>query len=67
MSAHLVGLAIIALPLLIIDFFFLVRQNKPVFFFGLALTVVGLGYLATTPAPAEIAQAVFGTPEWITQ
>lgn len=65
MSAHYVGLAIIAAPLLSIGLIFFVQRNMPTFYFGLALTVVGLGYLSTTPAPTEIAHKVFGQAEWM--
>lgn len=60
MSAHVVGLIIIALPLLIVDFFFLMRGNKPVFLMGILMTAVGIGYLATTGAPAELATTLLG-------
>ena len=54
------GLAIIAVIALVVMLYALRRQPRPVWLFALALVAVGLGYLATTPAPTEIAELMFG-------
>ncbi len=54
------GLAIIAVVALIVMLYALRRQPRAVWLFALALVAVGLGYLATTPAPTEIAEMMFG-------
>jgi hypothetical protein len=36
------------------------KQPRPIKWLAVALITVGLGYLATTPAPESIAQSVFG-------
>jgi dipeptide/tripeptide permease len=54
------GLAIMAAIALIVMLFALRRQPRGVWLFALALVAVGLGYLATTPAPAEFAEMLFG-------
>ncbi len=52
-------IAILAILLMII---FLRRQPRMVWIFALALLIVGLGYLSTTPAPTDLARMVFGQP-----
>ena len=54
------GLAIMAAVILAVMLFALRRQPRPVWLFSLALVAAGLGYLATTPAPTEIAELLFG-------
>ena len=63
LDPQLVGLAIIAAVLLITGFISFRKQPLAIKLFGLALAVVGIGYLATTPAPTEIAQAILGQPK----
>ena len=36
------------------------RRERAIFWFALALIVVGLGYLATTPTPEGVAKVVMG-------
>jgi dipeptide/tripeptide permease len=57
---QLLGLAIIAIGVLIVYVVALRRQPRAVWLFALALLLVGLGYLATTPTPTEIARFIFG-------
>lgn len=38
------------------------KQPRAIWLFAMALVIVGLGYLATTPAPAEFAGMLFGSP-----
>ena len=54
------GLAIMAAVALIVMLFALRGQPRAIWLFTLALVAAGLGYLATTPAPAEIAEMLFG-------
>ena len=56
------GLAIIAAIVLFVALFALRRQPRAVWLFTLALIIAGLGYLATTPAPTEIAELLFDAP-----
>ena len=56
------GLVILAAIALIVMLIALRRQPRAIWLFALALVAVGLGYLATTPAPAEIAEMIFGAP-----
>jgi dipeptide/tripeptide permease len=57
------GLVIIAAAALFVMLITMRRQPWPIKLFALALITVGLGYLATTHAPAEIAAMLFGTGE----
>lgn len=54
------GLIVIAIAMLIVYVVALRKQSRGVWLFALALLAVGLGYLATTPAPTEIARFIFG-------
>lgn len=56
------GLAIMAAIALVVMLVGLRRQPRAIWLFALALVAVGLGYLATTPAPAEFAGMLFGAP-----
>ncbi len=57
------GLAIMLVVALIAMLVLLRKQPRGIWLFTLALVLVGLGYLATTPAPGELAAAIFGAPE----
>lgn len=57
---QLLGLALVAVVMLGIFAIVLRRQPRKIWYFAIALLVVGLGYLSTTPAPTEIARIVFG-------
>ncbi|HUS97383.1 MAG TPA: hypothetical protein VMX97_11630 [Hyphomicrobiaceae bacterium] len=54
------GLVVVAVAMLIVFAIVLRRQPRRIWLFALALLAVGLGYLATTPAPTEIARLIFG-------
>lgn len=51
--ATLLGVAAIAIPLLIV-FWFVFRKQRALWWFACALLVVGLGYLASTGAADDI-------------
>jgi dipeptide/tripeptide permease len=57
---QVLGLMIIAIAMLIVFVVALRKQPQRVWLFALALLTIGLGYLATTPAPTEIARFIFG-------
>ncbi len=59
-SPTIIGALMLGFPALVIAYVALWRRNRPVFWFALALIVVGLGYLASTGALAEIADYVQG-------
>ncbi len=59
---QLLGLAMMAAVILAILFIALRKQPRPVWLFALALVVVGLGYLATTDAPTDLARTILGEP-----
>lgn len=56
------GLTIMFIIAVAILFIALRRQPRAIWLFALALVAVGLGYLATTPAPSEFAGMIFGAP-----
>jgi hypothetical protein len=56
----LIGTFVMGLPVIVLAWF-LFRRQRPIFFFTLALILVGLGYLATTQAPLNVARAVLGS------
>ena len=56
------GLAVMLAIALLVMLVVLRRQPRPIWLFALALIALGLGYLATTPAPAEFAAMFFGPP-----
>jgi dipeptide/tripeptide permease len=55
----LLGCLIMGLPAILLAWIAF-RRQRPIFFFAVALIVVGLGYLATTPTPQGLAQVVLG-------
>ena len=62
MSAYiptLLGCLIIGLPAVLLAWIAF-RRERAIFWFALALIVVGLGYLATTPTPEGVAKVVMG-------
>ena len=65
MSAQFLGLATMGIIAVCVAALFLYRRLRPVFFFTLALIAVGLGFLATTNAPADFARLAFGAAGWI--
>lgn len=58
MTPEVIGAFIIGLPAIIIDLLLFWRRMRPIFWFVLALIVVGVGYLYTTGATADIATRV---------
>ncbi len=62
MSAYiptLLGCLIMGLPAILLAWIAF-RRERAIFWFALALIVVGLGYLATTPTPEGVAKVVMG-------
>ncbi len=57
------GLAMMLAIALGVMLIFLRGQKRAIWWFALALVAVGLGYLATTQAPRDLAIAVLGDPE----
>ncbi len=60
MSPSIIGALIAGIPAIIIAYLVLWHRATPVFWFALALIVVGLGYLAATGATADIAHFFLG-------
>lgn len=60
MTPEVIGALIVAVPASFIATLLFWRRMRPVFWFALALIVVGVGYLVATGATADIAQAVLG-------
>lgn len=61
-GAQLLGLATMAVVALVVMAIALRRQPRGVWLFALALLLVGLGYLATTGTPTELARTIYGEP-----
>lgn len=59
---QLLGLGVMAVVAGIASGFLLWRQPRAIKWFAAALILVGLGYLATTPAPTQLARVIFGEP-----
>ncbi len=59
-SPQILGLATMAFIAVLVIAVALRKQPRPIRLFALALTAVGLGYLATTTAPSILAQALYG-------
>lgn len=57
------GLAMMLAIALVVMLVALRGQKRAIWYFALALVIVGLGYLATTEAPRDLAIAVLGAPE----
>jgi hypothetical protein len=58
MNSDIAGAIIVGLPAVVIAWLALWRVNRPVFWFVMALIAVGLGYLGSTGALADIADEV---------
>ena len=58
-TPSIIGLLLLGLPPILLAWMAL-RKRKPVFYFAVALILMGLGYLATTPTPVGVARAVLG-------
>jgi len=61
MSPEITGGLIVGVPAVIVAYIALRRQPRGILLFALALIAVGLGYLASTGALADIAGAVLGS------
>jgi dipeptide/tripeptide permease len=56
--AKIAGAVILGVPLIVLAWAGLHRQPRPVFWFALALILVGLGYLMATGATDDIARSI---------
>jgi len=56
----MLGGLIVGVPAMLIAYLALWRRQRPVFFFAVALILVGVGYLVATGAAADIAHVVLG-------
>jgi len=65
MTAQVVGLAAMAVIAFAVAFVLLWRRRRAVFWFAIALSLLGLGYLSTTPAPSDLVHGVLGAPSWL--
>ena len=61
-SAKLAGAVILGVPLILAAYAALRRQPRPVFWFAIALILVGLGYLMATGATDHIARSIVPEP-----
>ncbi len=59
---QLLGLAVMAAIAGLVSGFLLWKQSRAIKWFAVGLILVGLGYLATTPSPTELARVIFGEP-----
>jgi hypothetical protein len=57
-SGEIVGAAVVGVPALFLAWGFLWRKHRPVFWFAVALTLVGVGYLVASGAAVDIARAI---------
>ena len=62
LTAKLVGALVLAIPLLLIAWIML-RRQRPVFLFAVALLLVGTGYLMATGATDDIGHLVLGAKD----
>ena len=65
-SAVVAGALIVGLPAVLIAYLALWRRQRPVFWFVLALITVGVGYLASSGALADIANLILGAAPFAT-
>jgi dipeptide/tripeptide permease len=56
--AKIAGAVILGIPLILVAYAGLWRRQRPIFWFALALIVVGLGYLTATGATDDIARSI---------
>ncbi|HEY8246899.1 MAG TPA: hypothetical protein VIG38_06425 [Hyphomicrobium sp.] len=59
-SADLIGALVLGVPALIIAYVSFFWRRRPIFWFVVALVLVGLGYLASTGALREIGTLIMG-------
>ena len=60
--AKIAGAIILGVPLIAAAWVLLPRQPRPVFWFALALILVGIGYLMSTGATDDIGRAIVPAP-----
>ena len=60
--AKLAGAVILGVPLIVLAYAALWPRRRPVFWFALALILVGLGYLMATGATDDIARSMVPAP-----
>ena len=60
--AKLAGALVLGVPLIVLAWAALWRRQRPVFWFALALILVGLGYLMATGATDDIARGIVPAP-----
>jgi hypothetical protein len=60
--AKIAGAVILGIPLILVAYAVLWRRQRPVFWFALALILMGLGYLMTTGATDDIARSIVPSP-----
>jgi dipeptide/tripeptide permease len=60
--AKIAGAVILGVPLIVLAWVGLRRQPRPIFWFALALILVGLGYLMATGAADDIARSIMPAP-----
>jgi hypothetical protein len=65
MTAELIGAAVIVLPAIFIAYLAFFWRRRPIFWFIVALTLVGTGYLFSTGALHNIGVALIGDAEII--
>lgn len=58
LTPKIAGAVILGVPLIVLAWAALWRRQRPVFFFALALILVGVGYLAATGATDDIARRI---------
>jgi dipeptide/tripeptide permease len=56
--AKIAGAVVLGVPLIVSAWALLRRQPRPIFWFALALILVGLGYLMATGATDDIARSI---------
>ena len=56
------GAVILGIPLVVVAYAALWRRQRPVFWFAIALILVGLGYLMATGATDDIARSIVPEP-----
>ena len=59
---QLLGLGVMAITAGIVSGLVLWNQARAIKWCAVALILVGLGYLSTTPAPTRLARVIFGEP-----
>jgi dipeptide/tripeptide permease len=61
-AAKLASAVILGVPLIVLAWALLRRHPRPVFWFALALILVGLGYLMATGATDDVARSIVPAP-----